>query len=128
MTRSSDERNQRALHGLTRALVANMVQGVSRGFTKELEISGVGYRAEKKGKTLTLSLGYSNPVAFEEPEGIQIHVDKQIVRVEGIDKCLVGETASRIRGLRKPDVYKGKGIRYLGETLRRKAGKAGATK
>jgi large subunit ribosomal protein L6 len=126
VTRSSDERNQRALHGLTRSIVANVVTGVSDGFAKELEVTGVGYRVEKSGKAVNLSLGYSHPVVFEEPEGISINVDKQIIRVEGIDKCLVNQTAAKIRSFKKPDVYKGKGIRYVGEQVRRKAGKAGA--
>jgi len=124
--RSSDERRERALHGLTRTLIANMIQGVTTGFAKELEIVGIGYRAEKSGKTLRISLGYSHPVVFDEPEGISISVDKQIIRVEGIDKCKVGQTAAVIRKFKKPDVYKGKGIRYVGETVRKKAGKAGA--
>ncbi len=124
--RSSDERTERSLHGLTRALVANMVTGVTEGFKKELEVVGVGYRAEKKDKTLNLSVGFSHPVEFAEPEGIQIQVEKQLIRVEGIDKCLVGQTAAKIRSFKKPDVYKGKGIRYVGETLRKKVGKAGA--
>ena len=126
VTRSSDERTHRSLHGLTRTLIANMVQGVSEGFTKQLEVSGVGYRAEKKDKALSLSLGFSHPVVFEEPEGISITVDKQIISVTGINKCLVGQTAAKIRSFRKPDVYKGKGIRYVGEKVRRKVGKAGA--
>jgi len=126
VTRNSDARRERALHGLNRTLVANMVEGVTRGFKKELEIVGVGYRGEKKGKTLSLSLGFSHPINFDEPEGVQIQVEKQIIRVEGIDKCLVGQTASKIRSFRKPDVYKGKGIRYLGETVRKKVGKTGA--
>lgn len=126
ITRASDERRERALHGLTRTLVANMVTGVTQGFKRELEITGVGYRAEKSGKTLKLSLGFSHPIMFDEPEGIQLSVDKQIIRVEGIDKCLVGQTAAIIRKFRKPDVYKGKGIRYVGETVRKKVGKAGA--
>ena len=126
VTRSSDERRERSLHGLTRTLIANMVEGVTQGFRKELEIVGVGYRAEKKGEALNLSLGFSHPVVFEEPEGVQIQVDKQNIRIEGIDKCLVGQTASKIRSCRKPDVYKGKGIRYAGEVVRKKVGKTGA--
>ena len=103
-----------------------MVDGVTKGFKKELEIVGVGYRAEKSGKTLKLSVGYSNPISFDEPDGVAINVDKQIVSVEGIDKCLVGQTAAKIRAFRKPDVYKGKGIRYVGEIVRKKVGKVGA--
>jgi large subunit ribosomal protein L6 len=125
LSRVSDARQYRSLHGLTRTLVANMVEGVTKGFKKELEIVGVGYKAEKSGKTLTLSVGYSNPVEFQEPEGIKIEVNKLIVSVDGIDKCLVGQTAARIRSVRKPDVYKGKGIRYVGEIVRKKVGKTG---
>jgi len=124
--RVTDNRIERSMHGLTRTLIANMVEGVSQGFTRELEVVGVGYRAEKSGKALTLTVGLSHQVNFDEPKGITINVDKQIIRIEGIDKQLVGETAAKIRKIRKPDVYKGKGIRYLGETVRRKAGKAGA--
>ena len=116
------------MHGLTRTLVANMVEGVSQGFKRELEVVGVGYRAEKSGKTLNLSVGLSHQVNFAEPAGITISVDKQVIRVEGIDKHLVGQTAANIRKVKKPDVYKGKGIRYVGESVRRKAGKAGAKK
>lgn len=126
--RESDNRIQRSMHGLTRTLVANMVEGVSQGFTRELEVVGVGYRAEKSGKTLNLNVGLSHQVNFPEPDGINISVEKQVIRVEGIDKHLVGQTAANIRKVRKPDVYKGKGIRYLGESVRRKAGKAGAKK
>jgi large subunit ribosomal protein L6 len=124
--RLSDNRIERSMHGLTRTLIANMVEGVVRGFTRELEVVGVGFRAEKSGKTLTLTVGLSHLVTFDEPDGITISVDKQIIKVEGIDKHLVGQTAANIRKVRKPDVYKGKGIRYLGEQVRRKAGKAGA--
>jgi large subunit ribosomal protein L6 len=126
ITRNSDERRDRSLHGLTRTLVANMVKGVTQGFTKELEIVGVGFRAEKKDKTLSLLLGFSHPIKFVEPDGVQIQVNKQIIRIEGIDKCLVGQTASKVRSFKKPDVYKGKGIRYVGEVVRRKVGKTGA--
>ena len=126
VTRASDERRERSLHGLTRTLIANMVEGVTQGFKKELEIVGVGYRAEKSGNALKISLGFSHPVMFEAPQGIQINVEKQIVRIEGIDKHLVGQTAAIIRKFKKPDVYKGKGIRYVGEVVRKKVGKAGA--
>lgn len=126
VTRPSDGRQERSLHGLTRTLVANMVEGVTQGFKKELEVVGVGYKAEKAGTTLKLSVGLSHVISFDEPEGVQIQVDKQIIRVEGIDKCLVGQTASKIRMFKKPDVYKGKGIRYVGEVVRKKVGKAGA--
>ncbi len=124
--RSSEDRIRRSLHGLTRTLLANIVQGVSSGFIKELEIQGVGYKAEKSGNTLNLSLGFSHTIGFDEPQGIQISVDKQTIKVEGIDKCLVGQTAAKIRNFKKPDVYKGKGIRYVGETVRKKVGKTGA--
>lgn len=126
LTRHSEDRRSRSMHGLTRTLIANMVQGVSDGFRKQLEVVGVGYKAEKTGSTLNLSLGYSHPIGFDEPTGISITVEKQTITVEGIDKCLVGETAAKIRRFRKPDVYKGKGIRYAGEVVRKKVGKAGS--
>ena len=126
VTRVNEERKSRSLHGLTRTLLANMVEGVTKGFKKELEIVGVGYRAEKSGKTLKLTVGLSHTVEYDEPDGITINVDKQVVSVEGIDKCLVGQIAAKIRSFRKPDVYKGKGIKYVGEVLIRKAGKVGA--
>ncbi len=125
--RQTDE--QRALHGLARALVANAVHGVTQGFKKELDIVGVGYRAEVKGKSVSFSLGYSHPVGFPIPEGIQISVDKQThLVVSGVDKHLVGQVTANIRGLRPPDPYKQKGIRLVGERLKKKAGKAGAAK
>ncbi len=128
--RPSDARHHRALHGLTRALLANMVQGVSEGFTKELEVIGVGYRAEVKGKNLELNVGYSHPVVFEPPEGITFTAERTpagttIIAVKGIDKELVGEIAARIRRVRPPEPYQGKGIRYRGEYVPQKAGKAG---
>ncbi len=126
VTRDNDERKSRSLHGLTRTLVANMIEGVTKGFKKELEVVGVGYRAEKAGKTLKLTVGLSHVIEYDAPEGISISVDKQIVSVEGKDKCLVGQIAAKIRSFRKPDVYKGKGIKYVGEVLIRKAGKVGA--
>ncbi len=126
VTRINEERKARSLHGLTRTLLANMVEGVTKGFKKELEIVGVGYRAEKSGKTLKLTVGFSHTIEYAEPEGITINVDKQVVSVEGVDKCLVGQIAAKIRSFRKPDVYKGKGIKYVGEVLIRKAGKVGA--
>ena len=127
VTRPSDSKRHKAMHGLTRALLANMVTGVSEGFQKTLEIVGVGYRAEMQGETLVLSVGYSHPVQIEPPPGITFSVEKgyRSFIVEGIDKELVGEVAARIRAVRKPEPYKGKGIRYLGERVRRKAGKAG---
>jgi large subunit ribosomal protein L6 len=125
--RDSDE--QRALHGLARALVANAVRGVTEGFKKDLEIVGVGYRAEVKGKNVVFALGYSHPVEFPIPEGIQISVEKQTrVTVTGADRGRVGQAAADIRGLRPPDPYKQKGIRLSGERLKKKAGKAGAAK
>jgi large subunit ribosomal protein L6 len=127
VTRPSDSKRHRAMHGLTRALLANMVTGVSEGFQKTLEIVGVGYRAEMRGETLVLSVGYSHPVQIEPSPGITFNVEKgyRSLTIEGIDKELVGEVAARIRAVRKPEPYKGKGIRYLGERVRRKAGKAG---
>ncbi len=116
-----------ALHGLTRALINNMVVGVTEGFKRQLEIEGVGYRAELQGKNLVLSLGFSHPVPIEPPDGISFVVDKgqRNFAVEGIDRQLVGEIAARIRAIRPPEPYKGKGIHYAGEKIRRKAGKAG---
>ncbi|HXU50065.1 MAG TPA: 50S ribosomal protein L6 [Candidatus Binatia bacterium] len=123
--RDSDER--RALHGLARALVSNAVTGVTQGFKKDLDIVGVGYRAEVKGKSVVLALGYSHPVEFPIPEGIQIAVEKQThLTVSGADKGQVGQVAANLRGLRPPDPYKQKGVRITGERLKKKAGKAGA--
>ena len=119
---------EKAIWGLARALAANAVQGVTQGFSKALEIVGVGYKAEVKGKTVLFSLGYSQPVEFPIPEGIQISVDKLTrITVSGIDKQLVGQVAAEIRALRPPDPYKQKGVRFVGEVLRKKAGKAAAT-
>jgi len=125
--RPTDNRKHRSLHGLTRALLANMVQGVSEGFRKELEIVGVGYRAEMQGEKLVLNVGYSHHVEIVPPEGITITVGRgaKEIAVEGVDKELVGQIAAQIRAVRKPEPYKGKGIRYVGEQVRRKAGKAG---
>ena len=124
--RASDEGSVRALHGLMRSLVANMVTGVTDGFTKTLDIVGVGYRAQKTGNNLTLALGYSHPIEVTPPPGIEFTVESPTrVIVGGIDKQLVGETAARIRRIRKPEPYKGKGVRYSDEVVRRKAGKAG---
>jgi len=123
--RPNDGRQCRSLHGLTRALIANMVEGVSQGFQKSLEIQGVGYRATEQGKALNFQLGYSHPITVEPPAGIEFSVDRNIVTVSGIDKQVVGEVAARIRALRRPEPYKGKGIRYVGERVRRKAGKTG---
>jgi len=126
VTRLSEQNKIRALHGLTRTLVANMVAGVTQGFKKELEIVGVGYRADMSTNVLNLTLGYSHPINFPLPEGIKGRVDKQVITIEGIDKGLVGQIAAKIKSLRKPDIYKGKGIRYLGEVIKTKVGKSGA--
>jgi large subunit ribosomal protein L6 len=122
--RPTDRGPHRALHGLTRSLIANMVEGVTDGYEKRLEIQGVGYRARLQGKALELSVGFSHPVSVQAPEGIEFEVPQQTeVVVRGIDKQLVGETAARIRRVRPPEPYKGKGIRYAGEHVRRKVGK-----
>ena len=122
--RPTDRGEHRALHGLTRSLIANMVQGVTEGYEKRLEIQGVGYRAQLKGKALEMSLGYSHPVTLEAPEGIEFEVPQPTeVVVKGIDKQLVGEIAARIRKSRPPEPYKGKGVRYAGEHVSRKVGK-----
>jgi len=127
--RPSDDKNHRALHGLTRALINNMVVGVSDGFSKELQINGVGYKAQKQGKKVVFNLGYSHPIEMEEPEGITIDVPSQNqIIVKGADKQLVGETAAKIRSFRVPDAYKGKGIKYADEHLIIKEGKTGAKK
>jgi large subunit ribosomal protein L6 len=122
--RPNDDKRERALHGLTRALLANMVTGVTEGFKKTLEIVGVGYRAEKKGKNLVVSVGYSHPVNYPEPEGITLTTPAPTtIVIEGIDKQKVGQVAAELREFRRPEPYKGKGIRYQGEQVRRKAGK-----
>jgi large subunit ribosomal protein L6 len=124
VARPTDRGEHRALHGLTRSLIANMVEGVTDGFEKRLEIQGVGYRARLQGKSLELSVGYSHPVAIQPPEGVEFEVPQPTqVIVRGIDKQLVGEIAARIRRVRPPEPYKGKGIRYAGEQVRRKVGK-----
>lgn len=125
--RSSNEPKVRALHGLSRSLLNNMVVGVSQGFHKTLEVHGVGYRPQKQGETLVLNVGYSHPVEFEPPPGITFDVDERAreIRVHGPDKELVGQVAADVRKVRPPEPYKGKGIRYQGEYVRRKAGKAG---
>jgi large subunit ribosomal protein L6 len=124
VTRPTDRGPDRALHGLTRSLIANMVAGVTDGFEKRLEIQGVGYRAKLSGKALELSVGYSHPVTISAPDGIEFEVPQPTqVIIRGIDKQLVGETAARIRRTRPPEPYKGKGIRYAGEQIRRKVGK-----
>jgi large subunit ribosomal protein L6 len=127
VTRPSDEAKHKALHGLTRSLVQNMVDGVAKGFIKTLEIQGVGYKAEPKPFGLQLALGFSHAVQYKAPAGIKFTVDgNTIVKIEGADKEIVGQVAAEIRNLRKPEPYKGKGVRYQGETVRRKAGKTGA--
>ncbi len=125
--RPTEHRLHRSLHGLSRALLANMVHGVTEGFQKKLEINGVGYRAQLEGETLVLNVGYSHLVQIVPPPGITISVEKgyRNITVEGVDKELVGRVAAQIRAVRKPEPYKGKGIRYVGEYVRRKAGKAG---
>ena len=127
LTRNSDSPEERALHGTTRAVIANMVHGVSTGFVVVLEIEGVGYRSEMDGKTLVLHVGYSHPVRVEPPAGISYEVDQKArqIKVLGFDRELVGQTAAEIRRVRPPEPYHGKGIRYVGEKIRRKAGKAG---
>ncbi len=128
--RKGEEKADRSLHGVTRTLISNMVEGVSKGFAKQLEIQGVGYRAQLAGAKLTLFLGFSHPIEFIPPKGIQLAIDaekKNIITVSGIDKQLVGEVAAKIREYKKPEPYKGKGIRYVGEYVQRKAGKAAAS-
>lgn len=127
VSRPTDQRHHRALHGLTRALLNNMVMGVSQGFEKVLEIVGVGYRAEMQGESLKLSLGFSHSVVVEPPEDVKFSIEPRVKRItiSGIDKEVVGQLAADIRKLRPPEPYKGKGVRYLGEYVRRKAGKAG---
>ena len=125
VSRPNDLKRMKALHGLTRTLIHNMVVGVSEGYTKTLEVNGVGYRAAKAGKKLTLTLGYSHPVEMEDPEGIETKVDGNKIIVSGISKEKVGQYAAEIREKRKPEPYKGKGIKYADEVIRRKVGKTG---
>jgi large subunit ribosomal protein L6 len=128
VTRPDDRKESRALHGLARALVANMVQGVNQPFVKELEIQGVGYRAETAGNQLKLALGFSHPVEVAIPKGLSVSVDRNvIVKIEGIDRQQVGQFAADIRAIRPPEPYKGKGVRYVNEYVRRKVGKSGVT-
>jgi len=127
VSRTDDTREQRAAQGLVRSLVSNMVVGVSEGFKRDLELEGVGYRADAQGNEVYLTLGYSHPIVYTLPEGVQASVEKQTaITITGIDRQLVGEVAAGIRELRPPEPYKGKGVRYAGEYIRRKAGKAGA--
>ena len=125
VTRPNDLKKMKALHGLTRSLIQNMVTGVNEGYTKELEVNGVGYRAQKQGKKLVLSLGYSHPVEMEDPEGIETTVEGNKIIVKGINKEKVGQYAAEIREKRAPEPYKGKGIKYADEVIRRKVGKTG---
>ena len=125
VSRPTDQQHHRALHGMTRALINNMVTGVTAGFSKTLEIVGTGYRAQQDGKKVVLALGFSHPIVFDPPEGITVKVESPTrVSVSGIDKALVGQVAADIRGFRPPEPYKGKGVKYEGEYIRRKAGKA----
>ena len=127
VTRPNDLKKMKSLHGLTRSLIANMITGVSEGYEKKLEINGVGYRAQKKGKEITFNLGFSHPVVMTDPEGIETTVDgTNVIIVKGISKEKVGQYAAEIRELRKPEPYKGKGIKYADEVIRRKVGKTGA--
>ena len=128
VSRTGDTKEERSLHGLTRALIQNMVIGVTQGYTKELEVKGTGYRAQLSGKKLVLNLGYSHPVEFVAPAGIAIQVENNKITIKGADKQLVGEVAANIRGFRVPDSYHGKGVKYLGEVLHLKEGKTGAKK
>ena len=126
VTRANDERENRSLHGLSRTLISNMVEGVTKGYSKTLEMVGVGYKAQKSGKTLTLNLGHSHPILFEEKDGITFDVpNSTTIVVNGIDKQMVGQVAAQIREKRPPEPYLGKGVKYVGEHIRRKAGKTG---
>ena len=126
VTRPDDERNSRSLHGLTRTLISNLIQGVTQGYAKSLEIVGTGYRVTAKGSAIEFALGYSHPILVEPPAGITFQIDGNTkITVVGIDKQAVGEVAANLRKLRKPEPYKGKGVRYAGEVVRRKAGKSG---
>jgi len=125
VTMEKETRANMALQGLTRSIVANMIKGVTQGFERSLEINGIGYRAEVKGNTIVFNLGYSHPIQFELPKGISASVDRSIVKIWGIDNQLLGQTAATIRKLRPPEPYKGKGIKYVEERIRRKAGKTG---
>ncbi len=126
VTRGSEEKRVKGFHGLMRTLIANMVEGVDKGFERKLEIVGIGYRAEVQGDSVVFYLGYSHPIAFALPEGISAQIDKQtLLTIRGINKELIGETAAKMRALRKPDVYKNKGVKYADEVLKKKAGKSG---
>lgn len=126
VTRASDERRVRALHGLVRAELSNIIHGVTKGYEKTMEITGVGYKAQIQGRTMSFNVGYINPVSYEVPAGIDVKVDKQtIINIKGVDKRLVGQVAANMRAIKPPDVYKQKGVRYMGEALRKKEGKTG---
>jgi large subunit ribosomal protein L6 len=126
VSRSSEDRQVRAMHGLTRAELSNIVQGVTKGYERNLEITGVGYKVAVQGRTMSFNLGYINPVVYPIPAGIDVKVDKQtLINVKGADKRLVGQVAANLRAIKPPDVYKQKGVRYVGEVLRKKAGKTG---
>lgn len=126
VSRSGDDRKLRALHGLVRAELNNMVQGVTKGYERSLEITGVGYKTQIQGKTMSFNVGYINPVVYEVPAGIDVKVDKQtLINLKGVDKRLVGQVAANLRAIKPPDVYKQKGVRYAGESLRKKEGKTG---
>ena len=127
--RAGDDRRVRALHGLARALVANMVTGVKDGFERRLDIVGIGYRAQMQGRNIQLALGYSHPIIFPLPDGVTAEIDKQVaITLRGADKAVLGQTAAKLRALRKPDPYKGKGIKYANEVIRRKVGKKAGAK
>jgi large subunit ribosomal protein L6 len=126
VTRASEERQVRALHGLVRAELNNMIHGVTKGYEKNMEITGVGYKTQLQGRTMSFNVGYINPVTYQVPAGIDVKVDKQtIINIKGIDKRLVGQVAANLRAIKPPDVYKQKGVRYMGEVLRKKEGKTG---
>ncbi|MEP7150796.1 MAG: 50S ribosomal protein L6 [Nitrospira sp.] len=126
VARAGDARELRAMHGLVRAELSNMIQGVTKGYEKAMEITGVGYKAQLQGREMSFNVGYINPVTFTVPQGIDVKVDKQtLISIRGVDKRLVGQVAANIRSIKPPDVYKQKGIRYAGEVLRKKAGKTG---
>lgn len=126
VSRSSEDRKIRALHGLVRAELNNMIQGVTKGYERSLEITGVGYKTQIQGRTMSFNVGYINPVVYQVPAGIDVKVDKQtLINVKGIDKRLVGQVAANLRAIKPPDVYKQKGVRFVGETLRKKEGKTG---
>ena len=126
VSRSGDDQQVRALHGLVRAELNNMIHGVTKGYERSLEITGVGYKAALQGKTMSFNVGYINPVIYQVPTGIDVKIDKQtLINVKGIDKRLVGQVAANLRAIKPPDVYKQKGVRYMGETLRKKEGKTG---